>query len=129
MSDIFYQIGEFSKISNISTSTLRYYDEIGLLKPSYTNPYSNYRLYSEENLNDVRIIKALKDLDFSLEEIMNFLGNITDEPIKNKIDTLEKRKEILEEQIEYLKYIHEILKETPIQAKEAILQLIKSAND
>ena len=39
-------IGEFSKICQVSAKTLRYYDEIGLLRPEEINPENGYRYYS-----------------------------------------------------------------------------------
>lgn len=42
----FYQIGEVSKLCNISIKTLRYYDEIELLIPEKIDTYSGYRYYS-----------------------------------------------------------------------------------
>ncbi len=38
-------IGEFSKISHLTMKTLRYYDEIGLLKPAFIDPKNGYRYY------------------------------------------------------------------------------------
>ena len=43
-------IGEFSKICKVSTKTLRYYDEIGLINPSKINQENGYRYYSIEQL-------------------------------------------------------------------------------
>ena len=40
-----YSIGEFSKIGSVSTKTLRYYDEIGLLRPAYVDEENRYRYY------------------------------------------------------------------------------------
>ncbi len=41
-----FRIGEFSKLTQVSVRMLRYYDEMGLLKPSETDKFTNYRLYS-----------------------------------------------------------------------------------
>ena len=45
-----YKIGAFAKKTNLSVDTIRYYDEIGLLKPSYKDKFSNYRYYNEDDL-------------------------------------------------------------------------------
>lgn len=60
--------GEFSKICEVSTKTLRYYDEIGLLVPTEANPESGYRYYSIEQLKTMLFINRLKSQHFSLEE-------------------------------------------------------------
>ena len=44
---MYYKIGDFSRLTNISIRTLRYYDEIGILKPEYVDPYSGYRYYTD----------------------------------------------------------------------------------
>lgn len=68
-------IGNFSKIANITTKTLRYYDEIGLLKPSHVDSDTGYRFYDVLQLESVLLISRLKDYDFSLEEISQVLNN------------------------------------------------------
>lgn len=45
-------IGEFSNICQVSTKTLRYYAEIGLILPDEINPENGYRYYSIEQLNN-----------------------------------------------------------------------------
>ncbi len=62
-------IGEFSKICNVSTKTLRYYEEIGLILPNQINKETGYRYYSIEQLETMLFIKRLKAYNFSLEQI------------------------------------------------------------
>lgn len=68
-----FQIGEFSRLSRVSVRMLRHYDQLGLLKPSYTDSFTNYRYYSAEQLPRLNRILALRDLGFSLEQIANML--------------------------------------------------------
>lgn len=63
------KIGDFSKLSQVSIKTLRYYDEMGLLKPGQTDRFTGYRYYSVAQLPRLNRILALKDLGFSLEQI------------------------------------------------------------
>ena len=69
-----YQIGEFSKICQVSVKTLRYYDRIGLLKPSVTDRFTGYRYYDREQLEKMLRIQKLKRYGFSLEEIQPLLS-------------------------------------------------------
>jgi DNA-binding transcriptional MerR regulator len=69
------RIGDFSKLSRISIKTLRYYDEMGLLKPVEVDPFTGYRLYEYSQLSTLNRILALKDLGFSLEEIGRLLDD------------------------------------------------------
>ncbi len=68
------KIGEFSKLSRVSVRMLRHYDEIGLLKPAEIDRFTDYRYYSEEQLPTVCRITALKDMGFSLAEIVRILA-------------------------------------------------------
>jgi DNA-binding transcriptional MerR regulator len=69
-----FKIGDFSKISQVSVKTLRYYDEIGLLKPVQIDHSTGYRYYSFEQLRQLHRILALKDLGLSLEQIVQLLN-------------------------------------------------------
>lgn len=62
-------IGEFSNICRVSTKTLRYYAEIGLVLPNEVNPENGYRYYSIDQLEKMLLINRLKAYHFSLEEI------------------------------------------------------------
>ncbi len=63
------RIGEFSKMAQVSVPTLRYYDQMGLLKPVAVDRFSGYRYYSVNQLPRLHRILALKGLGFSLEQI------------------------------------------------------------
>jgi effector-binding domain-containing protein len=63
------KIGDFSRLSRVTVKTLRFYDEMGLLKPVQIDPYTGYRYYSVEQLPRLNRILAYKDLGFSLEQI------------------------------------------------------------
>ncbi len=67
------KIGDFSKLSLVSVRTLRYYEEMGLLKPIEVDRFTGYRHYSVDQLPRLNRILALKDLGFSLEQIAQML--------------------------------------------------------
>jgi len=67
-------IGDFSKLSRVPITALRYYDEMGLLIPIEVEHFSNYRYYSVSQLPRLNRILALKDLGFSLEQIARVLN-------------------------------------------------------
>lgn len=68
-----FRIGEFARICQVTPKTLRYYDEIGLLKPVHIDAETGYRYYAMQQLPRLNRILALKDLGLSLEEIMLIL--------------------------------------------------------
>src|SRR5215475_2195954 len=69
------KIGEFSKLVQVPVPTLRYYDQLGLLKPVEVDRLTGYRYYSASQLPRLHRILALKGLGFSLEQI----GAVLDE--------------------------------------------------
>ena len=69
------KIGDFSKFSRVSVKTLRYYDEIGLLKPISVDQFTGYRYYSAEQISQLTRIVGLKNLGLSLEEIIQILAD------------------------------------------------------
>lgn len=90
-----FQSGEFSKISRVSKRLLHYYDEIGLFKPSYTDPMTGYRYYSADQLRDLNKILVLKDLGLSLSQIANLVkDNISNDEVSGMLKM--KKSEIIE---------------------------------
>jgi len=67
------KIGDFSRLSGTTVKTLRYYDDLGLLRPVHIDAYSGYRFYALEQLPRLNRILAFKDLGFSLEQIRQLL--------------------------------------------------------
>jgi DNA-binding transcriptional MerR regulator len=71
------KIGDLYKLSQVSVKTLRYYDEVGLLKPSQVDRFTGYRYYSIDQIPRLNRILAFKDLGLSLEQI----GRLLDEDL------------------------------------------------
>ena len=67
------KIGEFSSLTQVSIKTLRYYNELGLLKPLRIDPDTGYRYYSASQLPRLHRILALRDLGFPLNRIADAL--------------------------------------------------------
>ena len=70
-----YQIGEFSKIGQVSGRQLRHYDQLGLLTPEHTDPMTGYRYYSATQLPRLNRILALKEMGLSLDQIKRMLDD------------------------------------------------------
>jgi DNA-binding transcriptional MerR regulator len=68
-----YTINKLSKMSGVSTRTLRYYDEINLLKPLRVAE-SKYRIYGQEQVDTLQQILFYREFDFSLEDIKVMLS-------------------------------------------------------
>jgi len=71
-----YTVQKLGKIVGISTRTLRYYDEIGILKPARINS-SGYRIYGQSEVDKLQQILFYRELDVSLENIKEILAEPT----------------------------------------------------
>ena len=67
-----YSIGQLAKLAGISAKTLRVYEKKGLLVPE-RNEDNGYRMYGEEAVRTLEKIQLMKWLDFSLDQIAEFL--------------------------------------------------------
>lgn len=81
------KIGDFARLSRASIKTLRYYDEIGLLKPAHVDAFTNYRYYDARQLAVIHRIMALKDLNLSLAQIRVMLeSDLSTEQLQGMLD-------------------------------------------
>ncbi len=69
-----YRIGEFSKLTKTTIKTLRYYDEIGLLKPEYVDEENGYRYYSTSQLFSLHKIISLRQIGLSVADTLNVIS-------------------------------------------------------
>jgi two-component system chemotaxis response regulator CheY len=110
-----YTIGEVSKIVKISANALRYYDEIGILKPSLIQENNQYRYYSESQIKDIIFILELKQYGFTLYEIKDLLQN--NSKVKLKFMLEEKRAKLDSEILR--------LRESSILLEKRIAEIVK----
>jgi effector-binding domain-containing protein len=128
------KIGDFSKFSRVSIKALRYYDEIGLLKPVTVDQFTGYRYYSADQITQLHRITGLKDLGLTLEEIGRILK---DNPPAEKIIELlrAKQKETLKklrEEEARLKKVEEWLmrveKEGTMPSYDVVIKKVEAQN-
>jgi DNA-binding transcriptional MerR regulator len=67
-----HQIGEVADKVGLSLRTIRHYEEVGLVPPSGRSA-GGFRLYTDEDIDRLRLVKHMKPLDFSLEEMRDLL--------------------------------------------------------
>lgn len=80
MIDEHYQIGEAADNAGLSLRTIRYYEEIGLVTPSGRTE-GGFRLYTDSDIDRLRLVKALKPVGMSLEtlaELLEAADNVAD---------------------------------------------------
>jgi len=91
-----YTIGEFARLNQVSVKTLRYYDEIGLLRPAHVERTTGYRSYEAAQCGTINRIRVLKDLGFSPTDIRRLIAErVSVEEmhalVQQKHDELERR--------------------------------------
>lgn len=84
-------IKDFAKACGVSVRTLHYYDEIGLLKPSFVDEWTGYRYYDENSLLRMQEIMFYRELDFSLKNISQIISS----PYYDKEKALSQQKKLL----------------------------------
>ncbi len=118
----FFTISQLSKEFEVSTRTIRYYEEIGLLSPMRTP--TNQRLYTKRDRTRLKLILRGKRLGFSLEEIREMLDmyEVSEpEQIRLTIKYGERKIREIEEKIRDL----ETLKSDIISLKETLLKRLE----
>lgn len=68
-----HQIGEVAEAVGLSLRTIRHYEEVGLVPPSGRTT-GGFRLYTDDDIDRLRLVKQMKPLDFTLEEMRDLLG-------------------------------------------------------
>ena len=94
-----FKIGEFSRIGRVSMRLLRYYDELGLLRPAHTDSSNGYRYYTAAQIPQLNRVLVLRDLGLTLEQIARALhDNVSAEELRGML--LMRRAEIEQLQAE-----------------------------
>ncbi len=85
-----YSVSQAARLAGVSVRTLRWYDEIGLLKPSEVTP-AGYRLYGDEAMAALQQILFYRELGVPLEQI----GRILSAPDHHRTEALKKHRTLL----------------------------------
>jgi len=124
-----YRIEEISRITGMTKRTLRYYEDLKLIKPVRTD--SSYRLYSDEDIERVNRIREIKEsLGFSLGEVKDLLElyknveNIINEKKHNPVLIENSMKEI-EKQINLVENKETKLKKVKAKLKYFLVEMEK----
>lgn len=88
-----FAIGDVAKMFHISVSSLRHYENIGILKPEKVDPDTGYRYYSSRQFEILNSIRYLRALDMPLSEIADFLQNRDVDKIQEKL--MEQKESVL----------------------------------
>ena len=73
MADRMHQIGEVAEVVGLSLRTIRYYEETDLVPPSGRSS-GGFRLYTDADIERLRLVKHMKPLDLTIEEMRDLLS-------------------------------------------------------
>lgn len=122
----YYKTGQFAKLANVSERTIRYYDKIGLLKPSFVME-NGYRQYSDLDLLKLQKILSLKHLGFRIEEIFPMVMDNT-----NLKESFDLQMHLIDDKISHLQSLKDALKRAS-QSQDLswnmILSLVQLSNE
>lgn len=111
-----FTIGEVSRLFQTNIRTLRYYDNIGLLKPARVDEKTGYRYYSTKDFERLNTIKYLRTLDMPLADIQMFFEN-KDVAVMKQL--LQKQKTEIQSRMEELNRVQTKLDNRLKQLEEA----------
>lgn len=111
-----FQIGEVARMFQLSVSSLRHYESMGLVLPEVIDPETGYRYYSPRQFEPLNIIRYLRALDMPLAEIADFIQNRDIDKMEEK---LQQQKEIVVKRELELKQIERKIDHRLRQLKDA----------
>ncbi|MDT0703783.1 MerR family transcriptional regulator [Mammaliicoccus sciuri] len=119
--------GQVAKVCHVTVRTVQYYDKKGIVIPSETSE-NNRRLYTEADLNQLKIVLILKDMNFSLKEIKALLKsnesiNTLNVLLSEKIIELEENIRNESDQLKQIQFIKKNISEESEYPVSNILNL------
>ena len=106
----YYTSGQFAKMANVSTRTIRYYDNQNILKPSYINENTMARYYTDEDFAKLQQILLFKYLGFSLDEIKEL--TINDLDYHFLLNSLKLQSTLIQDKIEQMQLVQKAILDT-----------------
>src|SRR5437764_6190936 len=105
-----YTIGQLAKAAAIATSTVRFYERIGILRPSGRSE-GNYRQYDSAALERLRFIRAAQATGFSIEDIRELLSltHSDEAPCDDVMNLMTNRLAEVRERLKKLRHVERIL--------------------
>ena len=113
-----FTISQLAKAAGIPTTTVRYYERIGLVEPEDRSA-GNYRLYGDGSLNKLKFIRAAQAIGFTLDDVKTLLGDGRDHPCCGDVQQLiHDRLADIDFRLKELQHVQRILKRALRKCKE-----------
>ncbi len=105
-----FTISQLASAAEIPTTTLRYYERIGLVQPE-NRSHGNYRLYSDESLQKLKFVRAAQSIGFTLNDVRALLGGGSNTPSCGDVQRLiEDRLTDIGRHLKDLRHVQRVLK-------------------
>lgn len=107
-----FTISQLARAAEIPTTTVRYYERIGLVEPENRSA-GNYRLYSHESLRRLKFIRAAQAIGFTLDDVRALLGEGGSVPCCGDVQQLiEERLAEIDQRLKDLRHVQRVLKDS-----------------
>ena len=114
-----YTISQLAHAADIPTTTVRYYERVGLVDPEDRSA-GNYRLYSEESLRKLKFIRAAQAIGFTLDDVKALLStpNNTAASCREVQSLIENRLAEVDQRLKDLRHVQRVLKASLEKCKD-----------
>lgn len=114
-----FTISQVAKSAKLPTTTVRYYERVGLVEPDDRSA-GNYRLYSEESLRKLKFIRAAQAVGFTLDDIKALLDRPDDQnsACEDVQRLIEKRLSDIKQKLKDLRHVQRVLQSSLNQCRE-----------
>ncbi|QDT52744.1 Mercuric resistance operon regulatory protein [Caulifigura coniformis] len=114
-----YTISQLAQAADIPTTTVRYYERVGLVEPE-DRTVGNYRLYSEESLRKLKFIRAAQAIGFTLDDVKALLStpNNTAASCREVQSRIENRLAEVDQRLKDLRHVQRVLKASLEKCKD-----------
>ncbi|MFN4261606.1 MAG: heavy metal-responsive transcriptional regulator [Gemmataceae bacterium] len=114
-----YTISQLAHAANIPTTTVRYYERVGLVEPEDRSA-GNYRLYSEESLRKLKFIRAAQAIGFTLDDVKALLStpSNTAASCRDVQSLIENRLAEVDQRLKDLRHVQRVLRASLEKCKD-----------
>jgi DNA-binding transcriptional MerR regulator len=115
-----YSISQLAKAADVPTTTVRYYERVGLVEPEDRSA-GNYRLYSEESLRKLKFIRAAQAIGFTLDDVKTLLAlpDSSAAACQTVQPLIEERLAEVGQRLKDLRYVQSVLKQALVKCRES----------
>lgn len=114
-----YTIGQLARAADVPTTTVRYYERVGLVRPQDRSE-GNYRLYGDESLESLKFIRSAQSVGFTLDDVKTLLSmrHRAAASCRQVQSVIEERLADVDRRLKDLRHVRKVLKTTLGKCRE-----------